>query len=123
MLRLRSAFQPFCASSRFIHRLTRGRYAWGSNEFSNTADAQGDESMNKVCIPLSKSFFHAEHSSDGGKDAPVHVVAVAAGAKHSAALDVKGKLYMWGCNEKSQCGNGMYSNATLSRGQPCSIGV
>ncbi len=86
--------------------MTSGRYAWGSNEFSNTADASSSESANKVCTPLSKSFFHAEHSSEGGKDAAVHVVAVAAGAKHSAALDAKGKLYMWGCNEKSQCGNG-----------------
>jgi alpha-tubulin suppressor-like RCC1 family protein len=86
--------------------VTRDRYAWGSNEFSNTADAQGSESQNKVCTPLSKSFFHAEHSVDGGKDAAVHVVAVAAGTKHSAAIDVKGKLYLWGCNEKSQCGNG-----------------
>ena len=59
-----------------------------------------------VCSPLSKSFFHAEHSSQGGKDAAVHVVAVAAGGKHSAAVDVKGKLFMWGGNENGQCGNG-----------------
>ncbi len=94
-------FTPFKAFPRECH-LTLGRYAWGYNEFSNTADAQSTDSSNKICSPVSKSFFYAEHSSEGGKDAAVHVVAVAAGA----ALDVKGKLYMWGCNEKSQCGNG-----------------
>ncbi len=98
-------FTPFKAFPRECH-LILGRYAWGCNEFSNTADAQSTDSSNKICSPVSKSFFYAEHSSEGGKDAAVHVVAVAAGAKHSAALDVKGKLYMWGCNEKSQCGNG-----------------
>ncbi len=77
-----------------------------------------------MCSPLSKSFFHAEHSSEGGKDAAVHVVAIAAGAKHSAALDIKGKLYMWGYNEKSQCGNGASKNpdwiVLICRGaEPC----
>ena len=84
----------------------RDRYAWGSTEFGNTADAQGDDAPRSVSSPLSKSFFHAEHSSEGGKDAAVHVVAVAAGGRHSAALDVKGKLYMWGGNENGPCGNG-----------------
>jgi hypothetical protein len=99
---------PFVSSMLFLEKsITQlRRYAWGSTEYCNTADAQSNEYTRGVCSPVSKSFFHAEHSSEGMKDAAVHIVAVAAGSKHSAAVDIKGKLYMWGCNESGQCGNG-----------------
>ena len=75
-------------------------YAWGSNLFGQIGGAASSSSTTPVSLsPL-------------GPMTGKKITSVVAGAGHSMAIDVDGKLYAWGKNYSYQLGDGTASNTS-----------
>jgi hypothetical protein len=82
-------------------------YTWGDNSFGQLGDGTTTNSSTPVCIS------DIETSPLKGKV----ITAVAAGSRHSMAVDSNGKVYAWGYNYYGQLGDG----TTTKRSSPVCI--
>eukprot|EP01087_Luapelamoeba_hula_P015721 TRINITY_DN4729_c0_g1_i1.p1 TRINITY_DN4729_c0_g1~~TRINITY_DN4729_c0_g1_i1.p1 ORF type:complete len:388 (+),score=28.04 TRINITY_DN4729_c0_g1_i1:297-1460(+) len=98
-----------------IHRIVTGAwhvlllteegklYAWGNNYWGKLGyDGSDNDNLNtpvRVILPPDVKFVH-----------------VSAGVRHSTAIDDKGQVYMWGCNE-----DGQGARDNTSRRQPVPV--
>ena len=71
-------------------------YSWGWNEHEQLGHSAEPQAPSTVPLPTL-----IENS-----DSCVNFTEISCGTRHSAAVTEDGQLYMWGCNEYGQLGNG-----------------
>lgn len=79
-------------------------YVWGANDFSQIGDSSASFNVKTPTLI----------SLDGKK-----AIDVSLGALHSAALTEDGSVYMWGCNDNGQLGDG----TTVERDTPVLVNI